>query len=141
MKVLITFYPLSLSSSSSSLLSEKCLKVMRKGRFDSTPSNIDPSAPRSFTTHEDLDRFVRDLMTKKYPDVSLDEAIKEFKGDPTSRDFYRLLKAFDRAFWLGSFANRSDSKFRSLTEEEKSCCPFSCAEKLAPAAHLQAELW
>eukprot|EP01080_Neovahlkampfia_damariscottae_P005821 gene5821-9644_t len=66
----------------------------------------------TFESHEQLDKFVLKLLEK-------DKNLKfNFNEE------YCLLKAFDRGFWLKSFASTFNLYYQSLTINEKIACPF-----------------
>jgi hypothetical protein len=65
-----------------------------------------------FNTHQELDQFVH-MLKNKNPLFHIDYPNE-----------WRLLKAFDRAFWLKHLKNKCIEKNAPLTVEEEVKCPF-----------------
>ena len=67
-----------------------------------------------FKDHVELDNFV--MMLKRKDDIAF---VMDFPGD------YKVLKSFDRAFWLRHFKRPSDNRFRPSIAS----CPFDDPRK------------
>eukprot|EP01102_Stenamoeba_stenopodia_P013808 TRINITY_DN4526_c0_g1_i2.p1 TRINITY_DN4526_c0_g1~~TRINITY_DN4526_c0_g1_i2.p1 ORF type:complete len:315 (+),score=77.17 TRINITY_DN4526_c0_g1_i2:218-1162(+) len=77
------------------------LNAIRKGKLDKaipSLSTFDPSAPKTFKTHLEVDQYFIKLLQQRYPNTGLNEASIQFKAEHP--DVYNLLKGFDRAFWI-----------------------------------------
>eukprot|EP01102_Stenamoeba_stenopodia_P001792 TRINITY_DN11630_c0_g1_i1.p1 TRINITY_DN11630_c0_g1~~TRINITY_DN11630_c0_g1_i1.p1 ORF type:complete len:377 (-),score=68.82 TRINITY_DN11630_c0_g1_i1:88-1218(-) len=109
------------------------LDWVRKGHLDkSVPSltQIDPSAPMGFKNHEQLDKYVIQLMEKMYgKEKPTQDALKEFEQHPEFRDVYKILKGFDRAFRMLQVCEPDSPVGKCYSVDGRESCPFPFNER------------